>query len=178
MPILIAIVTLVGVVSLTDLLLTFGVVRRLREHTALLAPLRAGHRPVIGVGVGEAPAPFAAVATDGQPLAGPAGFRAVAFFSSSCSACPERVPPFADYVRANRLGREDVLAVVIGADEEPVPYLEDLAAVALVCREPADGELSKAFAVSGYPAFCLLDADGAVAAADFDPATLPLPVTA
>ena len=178
MLILIAVVVLVGALCLTNLLMTFGVIRRLREHTELLGGFRSGDRPVLGISVGEAPAPFASVTTDGQPLTGPAGFRLVAFFSSSCSACPERVAPFADYVRVNRVEREGVLAVVLGPDEATVPYLDDLAAVAQVCREPADGELTKAFAVSGYPAFCLLDADGVVAAAGFDPGALPAPVAA
>ena len=37
MPIVIAAVTIVGVLCVLDLLLTFGVIRRLREHTAMLA---------------------------------------------------------------------------------------------------------------------------------------------
>ena len=36
MPILIAAVVVVGCLCLLDLLLTFGVIRRLREHTSML----------------------------------------------------------------------------------------------------------------------------------------------
>ena len=49
MPILIAAVVVVGGLCLLDLLLTFGVIRRLREHTSMLTGagggLRAGCRP-------------------------------------------------------------------------------------------------------------------------------------
>ena len=99
-----------------------------------------------------------------------------AFFSSSCSVCPERVPAFVDYLRENHVERNGVLAVVLGSPGEPVPYLDRLADVARVCVEPDDGELARAFKVTGYPAFCLLDADGAVLATGYDPAALPAPV--
>lgn len=178
MAILIAIVVIFAALCLTNLLLTFGTIRRLREHTAILSGHSDSERPVIGLPIGEAPAAFEAVTLDGQRLTGPAGFRLVGFFSSSCSICPERVPAFTDYARVHHVGRDRVLAVVLGAAEKPVPYLDELAAVAQVCVEPDNGELSKAFAVSGYPAFCLLDADGAVGAASFDPASLPVSIAA
>jgi hypothetical protein len=178
MGILVAFVVLVGALCLTDLVLTIGVVRRLREHTELLSRSRGGDLPVIGLAAGESPAPFDAVTTDGQRLTGPAGFHLAAFFASSCSSCPERVPTFVEYVRTYRVESARVLAVVLGPAGEPVPYLAELAAVAQVCREPMDGPLAKAFAVSGYPAFCLLDADGAVASVNFDPASLPVPAAA
>jgi hypothetical protein len=68
--------------------------------------------------------------------------------------------------------------VVLGAPGEPVPYLDRLAGVARVCVQPDDGELARAFKVTGYPAFCLLDFGGAVLAASYDPAALPAPVAA
>ena len=116
--------------------------------------------------------------TEGRIAAGPAGLRLVAFFSTSCSLCPKRVPVFAGYVRENRIDRDDVLAVILGAADEPVPYLDQLETVALTRREPDNGELATAFKVSGYPALCLLDADGAVLVSGYDPAALPAPVAA
>ncbi|HEY2505889.1 MAG TPA: hypothetical protein VGI58_05195 [Streptosporangiaceae bacterium] len=177
MGVLVAAVIVVGVLCLLDLLLTFGVIRRLREHTALLAS-RHGETVVLGLGPGEAPAEFAAVSTSGELLTGPAGFRLAAFFSSTCPICPRRVPAFLEYVQANRLSRDEVLAVVLAAEDETVPYAEGLADVAHVCLQPADGELATAFHVLGYPAFCLLDADGAVQLTGYDPAELPAPVAA
>ncbi|HEY6313856.1 MAG TPA: hypothetical protein VIY52_24065 [Streptosporangiaceae bacterium] len=176
MLILSAAVIVVGALCLTDLLLSFGIIRRLREHTTLLSGLRGAEVPVTGLSAGEVPDSFARVSTDGERLAGPAGLRMAAFFSSSCSACPERVPAFVDYLQANQIGRAGVLAVVLGPPGEPVPYLDRLAEVAQVCVEPDDSELAAAFKVIGYPAFCLLDADGAVLATGYDPAALPAPV--
>lgn len=177
MPVLIAAVAITALLCLIDLLLTFGVIRRLREHTELLAESRGHDIAVIGLPAGQAAEPFTATTTDGAPVSGPAGLHMVAFFSPRCSICPKRVPAFTDYLRANRLRRDEVL-VVIGESAEPVPYLDQLTAVAQVCTEPADGPLGKAFGVEGYPAFCLLDADGAVHATGFDPAELPAPVPA
>lgn len=176
MSILVVAVVIVGVLCLTDLLLTFGIIRRLREHTALLSEHAGADRPVIGLDAGEVPAAFAVLSTDEQLLTGPAGLHLVAFFSSSCSICPKRVPTFADYVRANHIRRDAVLAVVLGAADEPAPYLDLLSTVGQLRLEPEDGELAKTFKVSGYPAFCLLDADGAVLASGYDPAALPAPV--
>jgi hypothetical protein len=174
MAILIAAVALVGVLCLLDLLLTFGVIRRLREHTALLSG-RGGQPPVLGLAKGKAPGAFSAVTASGEVVTDAAKLRMVAFFSSSCSACPERVPPFAEYASSHRLERDSVLAVIQDGAAEPVPYLDQIAGVALVCMEPVDGEVAKAFEVNGYPLFFLLDADGAVVDSGFDPAMLPEP---
>jgi hypothetical protein len=171
--VLTAAVVLVGALCLVDLLLTFGVVRRLREHTVLLGDDRSADVSVSGVNVGDFPGSFAAEDVGGQPLAGPGGWRVIAFFSSSCSICPERAPVFADYVRTSSVNRDSVLAVVLGSTGEPAPYLDLLAGVGHVCVQPADGELAKVFSVTGYPAFFVLDGAGAVQAVHYDPAALP-----
>jgi len=49
MAILVAAIGLVGLLCLADLLLTFGVIRRLREHTEQLAGLRGQDAPVTGL---------------------------------------------------------------------------------------------------------------------------------
>lgn len=177
MPVLIAALVVTALLCLIDLLLTFGVIRRLREHTALLSEAHGEDIPVIGLPSGQAAEPFTATTTDGALVSGPAGLHMVAFFSPRCSVCPKRVPAFTGYLRANQVRREDVL-VVVGESAEPVPYLDQLTAVARVCTESEGGPLGKAFGVAGYPAFCLLDADGAVLTSGFDPAELPAPVPA
>lgn len=175
MPVLIAAVAITALLCLVDLLLTFGVIRRLREHTALLSAAHGEDVAVIGLASGQRAEPFTATTTDGALITGPAGLHMVAFFSPRCSICPKRVPAFTEYLRANQVRRDDVL-VVIGESAEPVPYLDELTSVAQVCTEADDGPLGKAFGVAGFPAFCLLDADGAVRATGFDPAELPAPV--
>jgi hypothetical protein len=174
MPFLAAAVIIVGILCVLDLVLTFGVIRRLREHTELLA----GHRrpvepPVIKLASGQMPTPFAALTTDGREMTGPEGLRLAGFFASWCPTCPERVAPFIEYVRAHQIRRDQVLAVLLSGDDGPPAYLGQLAEIAQLSVQEGDGTTTKAFGVSGYPAFCLLDKDGAVIASAFDPAALP-----
>jgi hypothetical protein len=175
MAILSAAIVVVGLLCLTDLLLTFGVIRRLREHTERLANSSGMdlHAPVSDLAIGETVAPFTAPSVSGEPLSGPAGLRMVAFFSAGCSACPERVPAFVDYVRANQITRDSIIAVVISSRPEPVSYQEDIAAVAPVLVEPLDGGLADAFKVRGFPTFFLLDGAGSVSAYSHEPVALP-----
>jgi hypothetical protein len=175
MPVLIGAVVIVGALCLLDLLLTFGVIRRLREHTEMLARSQPGDLGAIGLTAGESPGTFAATDRDGAAVRGPSGLRVVAVFSTSCSICPKRAPAFVDYVRQHLVGRDEVLAVVVGQSAESVPYLADLADVARVCTESAGGPIGRAFAVRGYPAFFALDAAGTVRWSGYDPATLPAP---
>lgn len=178
MSVLIAAVAVVGVLCVLDLMLTLGVIRRLREHTELITRVSVPDVPVIGVVAGDSPSAFSAATIGGSPVGSAAEFRLVAFFSSSCSICPERVPSFARYISDHDVAKQNVLAVVVGPENEPPAYLARLAEVAQVSAEQHDGEIARAFKVVGYPAFCLLDADGAVLAASHDPAMLPEPVAA
>lgn len=178
MPLLAGAVAVVGALCLVDLLLTLGIIRRLRENTAMLNEHRNPGVSVSDLSAGETPSQFTAVSSEGQKLSGPVGLRMAAFFSSSCPICPERVPAFVDYLRGNDIGRDRVLAVVLGPPDTQVLYTDRLGEVASVCAEPYDSELAKAFKVTGYPAFCLLDADGSVQAVSFDPAELPQAIAA
>jgi hypothetical protein len=176
LAILIAAVVVVGVLCLLDLLLTLGVIRRLREHTALLEAGGAGQSVAITeLAVGETPDAFSVLTVGGPRVSGPAGLQVVAFFSPHCSACPERVPPFIDYLGSNAIGRESVLAVIEGSDDGPPPYLDQLTEVAQVCAGPDGDKVSEAFKARGYPAFCLLDADGVLLASGVHPSMLTEP---
>lgn len=175
MPIVIAALVLVGGLCLLDLLLTFGVIRRLREQTEMLARRSSGQQAP-GLSAGQAPGPFSAVTTTGEPVSDAASLRLVAFFST-CPICPERVPPFAAYIRDHRVSRDSVLAVSVGSGSDPQPYLAELAPLAQICVEPEDGAIRRAFEVTGFPWFFLLDADGVVIASGYDPASLPEPAT-
>lgn len=175
MAILAAAVTILGVLCLLNLLLTFGVIRRLREHTELLSRSAVPDVPVLGLSPGERVAAFSALTRDGELLTGSGGLRVVGFFSSGCSACPEQVGPFAEYVATTRVARESVLSVVLADDDALPPYADRLSEAGLVCVAGHDSEVAAAFKVSGFPAFGLLDDDGALVSASYDPAKLPLP---
>jgi hypothetical protein len=178
MPILIAAVAVVGAICLVDLLLTFGVIRRLREHTGILAGSSNPGLSVTGLTAGQSPADFSAVTITGELVTGARGLRMVAFLSSGCSVCPEQVPPFVQYVTSHNIGKDNVLAVIQGGEDEPPPYLNALAEVAHVSFEPAEGEAGKAFRITGFPAFFLLDADGAMTISGYAPSALPEPAAA
>jgi thiol-disulfide isomerase/thioredoxin len=161
MPYVIAALVLVGTVATADLLLTVGVVRRLRELGAEAAAARAGG------GGGESALPpgtpvgeFAATDVDGRPVTRP-GAGLVGFLSPDCTPCKEQLPAFVRYATE----RPDVLAVVVGAPAEAANTVEALRPVATVVVEPPEGPLQQAFGVVGYPTFVLVR-DGVMVTAD------------
>jgi hypothetical protein len=180
MPYLAAATALVGAVALTNLLLTFGVIRRLREHTELLS--RSGGsagapgrlvRPA-GARVDE----FVAHTVDGEPVGRDLlrGQTLIGFFSPGCRACEERMPAFVTLARALPGGRSRVLAVIVGPSEEAAAYRERVAPVArVVVQEEFDGPLTQALDVVGFPAFALVAEDGEILGSGLSPADLPLP---
>jgi hypothetical protein len=177
LAILTAAVVVVGVLCLLDLLLTLGVVRRLREHSELLSSgVRQGGRSlsITDLAIGETAAAFDVATAGGPRVSGPAGLRVVAFFSPGCSVCPERVPAFVEYLASNTVARESVLAVIEGTDGE-APYQRTLAEVAQVCTGTDGDVVNEAFKAQGYPAFCLLDTDGALLASGVAPSILTEP---
>ncbi|MFF4737299.1 TlpA family protein disulfide reductase [Streptomyces sp. NPDC001262] len=154
MPVLIAAVVLVGLLCALDLILTLGVIKRLREHTALMAKFAAnspGRPPVIEVGaeVGE----FSAVTVDGAALTRDSlsGDTLVAFFSPNCGPCHEMIPKFVAYARATAGGRDRVLAVVVGTTERSRDQVAALTPAARVVVEAGDPVVSEAFKVRGFP---------------------------
>ena len=125
---------------------------------------------------GKPPGAFSAVATSGEVVTGRPGSGGRVLLvvvldlpgtGAAVRGVPEQSPPRAGQ-RPRRRRRGD------GA---PLPYLDQLAEVALVCVEPTGGEIARAFEVNGFPAFFLLDADGVVAVSGYDPSTLPEPAT-
>ncbi|MET7303213.1 redoxin domain-containing protein [Embleya sp. NPDC005575] len=178
MPFLIVAVVLVTVLCLLNLLLTFGVIRKLRaqgEH---------GHGAQGDVDISDlvlpvgstAPA-FAATTTAGETVSRDGlGAALFGFFSPNCRACKERLPQFVEAAREAGDGGRRVLAVVHGDEAETREQVAALAAVAQVVVEPTDGPLGRGFAVTGYPVFGLLAADGTITASGFDPKALSAPV--
>lgn len=170
MPLLTAAVVVLTLLVAVDLVLTLGVVARLREHTRLLAERPPADDPVVRP-AGDAVPPFAAVTTAGAPVTRD-DVTLAGFFSPHCGVCAERIPGFLRY--AERLAPGRTIAVVVGEPAEAAAYAGSLAAVGVVV-EPEDGPVAAAFAVRGYPAFCLLDDAGVVAASGWDVAELPQP---
>jgi hypothetical protein len=176
MTYLAAAVVLVGAVSAVNLVLVLAVVRRLREGAGEPGP---GHprgpapRPVLPPGA--RPGPFQTATDDGEPVGSePLAGCLVGFFTPQCPLCHERLPDFVAYARRAGLRRTAVLAVLVGEPEQTAALRDDLAPVARIVHEPhGGGPLYRAFAVTGLPAYCLLDADGVIVASGTDLAGFP-----
>lgn len=168
---MIAALVLVGAVTGLNLLLTFGVIRRLREHTARLAALPSGGEPwplELALPAGARPEDFHAETVDGDEisLASLARPALLGFFSPGCEPCQEWIPRF---VRASGdlpHGRAQVLAVVVGDAVEAHDEVARLRQVAQVVVEPIEGPVSRAFAVKGWPVLCRLGEDGTITTTD------------
>jgi thiol-disulfide isomerase/thioredoxin len=181
MAFVVAALVLVGLLGVVNLIFSFGVIRRLREHTGALDRLShggagGGERPVMTV-PGAVVEDFAASTVDGEPVARDllAGTTLVGFLTPSCQPCQERLPLFVE--RAKEFERAQVLAVVVApdSDEDAPAVVEQLVGVARVVREPNSGPLATAFGVQGFPAFGLVGPDGAVVASGFELSGLNVP---
>jgi hypothetical protein len=158
MSYLIAAVVLLGLLSVLNLLLTIGAIRRLREQAAGSAPHSSG--PSVDLRPGARPDPFTATTTAGEQVSETDVSGLVGFFSAGCSPCHTLAPHFVE--RARVLGRERVFAVVAGDDAE---LLAELTPVARVVVEDYDGAVQAAFRNTWTPAVYLLDTDLRVVAA-------------
>ncbi|MFF4417403.1 TlpA family protein disulfide reductase [Streptosporangium sp. NPDC001559] len=174
-----------GLLGILNLALVLGVIRRLREHSRLLAA-RPGEpgKGETGVGallpaVGRRPADFTTVTVDGERISRDrlSGDTLVGFFSVGCAPCAELEPEFVRRAGGMPAGREQALAVVVGEETgDTLAYVARLSAVARVVVEPAGGPVSAAFNVTFLPVICVLDAAGAVAASGFTFHKIPEPL--
>ncbi|MDO3703161.1 TlpA disulfide reductase family protein [Micromonospora sp. C28SCA-DRY-2] len=182
MPIVVAALVVLAVLALLNLLLTFGVIRKLREHTQELA--RA--RPPVTLSVGAQVPDFTAPTTGGDVVS-VASLRAagglVAFLAPDCSGCQEQLPSVRSTL-AEALATPMAVLVVL-TRLSPAPERDDreraelVAALGLrgtrvaVVHEPLDGALQSAFQVAAFPAFYLVDTDGRVAGVSNNASQLP-----
>jgi hypothetical protein len=177
MWILTALVVFVGVLGLLNLVLTLGVIRRLREHTELISS-RPPQAPDAMLPAGTTIADFVATTLDGGVVTREdiSDMTLVAFLSPACDLCEEQVPLLLERAREMPGGRDRVWVVVVGKGEETQPYAERFREVATVFIEPANAPLPLAFSLNGYPAFGLVDRGGTVLASTFGISRLDLPV--
>jgi hypothetical protein len=168
--VLVAAVCVVGLLGVVNLLFSFGLVRRLREHTAILDRVSSGPDQVMLPAGGRA-GEFSAVTIEGAAISrqGLGADTLVGFVSTTCSACVERLPEF---VRFAKRHTGPVLGVVVGSGDEAAAMIGALAGVATVVQEPGGGPVATAFEVKAFPAFGLLDAGGVVRASGLVPEAL------
>ncbi|MFI1583952.1 TlpA family protein disulfide reductase [Embleya sp. NPDC020630] len=150
MAALTAAVVLVGALCVLDLLLTIGVIRRLRGYGPAgptpgrgMTPLRPGE---------ELPA-FTAVTVDGaavDPSVLP-DEALIVFLSPTCAPCRAKLPELVAYAAAEPAGRDHTLAVVVGEPYECEGFVRELSPVARVVVEPKGGPVCAALRVDAFP---------------------------
>ncbi|MGH3917123.1 MAG: TlpA family protein disulfide reductase [Pseudonocardiaceae bacterium] len=167
-------IALVAVLCLVDLVLTLGVVRRLRDHSQRLALLQDSPTDELAIrSPGGAVDPFTATSMTGEAvsfddLTEP---TLVGFFAPDCPSCVEKLPSFISYAKAFPGGKRRTLAVVAG-EAGGVKYRRTLAEVATVVVERELGPVQKAFGTSGFPAFAVV-VDGVIVQSAHDVTNLP-----
>lgn len=162
MGFLTAAVVVVGLVAVLNLVLTLGVVRRLRDHTERLEQMTGGFPDDGILRPGQSPGAFTATTVDGrevshETVAGPA---LVAFFMPGCGPCHEWVPRFA--AAAAERGAPPAVAVVASTPDEATDMVNALSDSVQVIVEEPHGPVSAAFAVQAFPVMCRLGDDGTV----------------
>ncbi|MGL5857960.1 MAG: TlpA family protein disulfide reductase [Angustibacter sp.] len=164
-----ALLGVVLVVTLLNLLLLLGVVRRLKEHEGRLASMPDETSPAPIVPPGGSIAPFTAQSVTGVPVDdGSMADALVGFFSPGCGSCRERLPGF-QLAAADHRGL--VLAVVVEDGGDTTALVDGLGEAATIVLEPSGGPVAEAFAVRGFPAFALVGNDRTIQASGFE---LPL----
>ncbi|SMC74926.1 TlpA family protein disulfide reductase [Kibdelosporangium aridum] len=177
MPLLTAAVVIVGILCVIDLLLSFGIIRRLREQNETLRKVQqqagGGIDADIALPAGSTVAMFTATAVSGAEVSNldGTGFL-IGFFTPNCEPCKERMPEFIEY--ATRFdGRVIAVADVDpGAADDMVGRLGEVAEVVL---ERDGGPVHQALGAKGYPALSLVDGSGTVVASGWEISALPVP---
>ena len=165
---LVAVIALT-VLTLVNLLLVLGLVRRIREYEARGLP-ESGPPSEVMKPVGARIGAFSTRSVDGADVSNAtlAGPSFAGFMSPGCDACHERLD---DFRKAAAAHDGPVLAVVVRDGGDTGELAAALREVATVVVEDIGGPVSAAFGVSGFPVFALLDAGGKVRASGYE---LPL----
>jgi hypothetical protein len=174
-----AAVVVLAAMTLFNLLLSLGLVRRIRQYGDLLAERQspATAAPQLMHAVGSQISPFESATVDGDPVV-LAGRTIVAFFSPTCGGCEKAIGDFVPYAAEVSGGASQVLAVVAGRGGETADrFVSMLSSVARVVREPENGPASRAFGVSAVPVFGVLNDANTLEITGFRVDQLPEPAT-
>ncbi len=177
MAYIISAIVLVGLLCVANLMLVYGVIRRLREHSDLLSKESGSTRfenatlPV-GAMVGE----FTSTTTEGVVKTKDhlLGETLVGFFTLSCATCKDELPRFVRRADDFPGGRDHVLAVVLEDGADAGDMAAELSGVAhVVLAENPMSDIATAFHVTAFPAFFVLS-HGVVKSVDFKADAFPV----
>jgi hypothetical protein len=151
-------------ISLFNLLLILGVVRRMREIGPTIPPeyLEVESGPQAGMPIPN----FTARTTDGRQTDSSffnAGRGLVAFLSVGCGACSEQLPQLRAYVMREHIDPARSLVFVSGDRDGQSEYARVAAHFAQVVVEEASGHFSRTFDIKAFPTVLALH-DGRVQA--------------
>ncbi len=175
-----ATVVVVAIVTVLNLLLLLGVIRRLKEHDQAIAKIPHGAPADSMRAPGSEVDEFTAVSTDDVPVTKEAlaGETVVGFFSVSCAPCVENAPKFAEHAAGVPGGKDSVLAIVVAdGDDDPSEMVGILSDGARVVVEGYDGPMATAFGVTAFPTYAVV-ASGKITATALEFTTLPVPAPA
>ncbi|QIS15136.1 redoxin domain-containing protein [Nocardia arthritidis] len=167
-------VVVLSIITALNLLVTYGLVRRIRVHSDLLEEL-VGATTARALPVGTPIPAFTTHAIDGSRLADtdlrhPA---AIALFAVDCPHCRTNLPDFIAYIQGAGYARDHVLAMVTTRDATD-PMVEMLTpTTTLVCEPNSEGAVATAFGIQAYPTFYLTDDNGVITAATHAVRQLP-----
>lgn len=163
----------VAAVCLVNLWLLIALARKVNKQADQFTQRPARQRPPVGPPAGSQVPAFTVTTAAGAIVSAADlhGKRSlIGFFSPGCEPCHEQVPIFAALAQRMADDAARPLAVICGGhraargQEGAADQLAaQLAEVAHVVREPSAGAVAAALAVSGFPSFILIDADGRVA---------------
>ncbi|MBT2500068.1 redoxin family protein [Agromyces sp. ISL-38] len=157
------------ILLLLNLLLTYGVVRRLREHGTRLSKVEAGGNGGGADSLGPAsPAPgtsvpsFEAAAVDGSVVSSATtsqGEKYMGFFSPTCAPCRERLPEFISF--AQRRSPDDVVVIIQDGDGASEMAAAATGVARVIIDDGPGGQLIESFQVDRFPTLIALQ-DGVV----------------
>lgn len=170
MHFLVAAVVLVGLLCVVDLLLTFAVLRRLREHTEQLGRLSGASNSSPGVDLdkflGRELPEFSTETVNGAVVSRESvtgNVELLGFFLPNCGPCHTQAPLFVDKARA--IGGGKALAVVAGSGSDTDDLVQIFKDATDTVLDPASGGLVRGLNIDAFPTFLRLDSGGAVVAA-------------
>jgi hypothetical protein len=179
-PIVVAVLVLLTLLVVLDLLLTYGVIRKLREHTERL-DLVSRPEPQMA---GQPTPAFSATTTAGATVSARLfdGGGLAVFLAPDCPGCRSQLPDVRQKLAAAVAAAVPVLLVVtrlhperdLGEEAAEIDeLLAELDGRVAVVREPLDGAVQSAFKVASYPGFFRTGADGRIAVATNHATELP-----
>lgn len=175
----VAAVVLVGALCLFNLVLSLGLIRRVREQGRTLDGLAGLDVVSSTIPAGGRPGAFTTTTTVGRTVSLESLVSAtlVGFFSPNCEPCKERVPQFLEYA-----GQFDGTVLSIAVGDSGLSDTRELATtlgqVGDVVVETENGPVNRAFGVRGYPALCVVAPSGQVVASGYQIDALPVPTLA